>query len=139
MSNNWFTYNKERQIITVQVSGKYLKIDKNNVDISYFSGGPGGQNANRNLKGVQLIFRIPETFKRTSQKTQQIVTRVMNKRSLHHNIETAFQQLANKIYAYYYIPTRRRKTKIPRRSKEQRITNKKMQSRKKEARKNIDY
>lgn len=139
MENNWFKFDREKQVITVKTNGKSLVIDKNNVDISYFSGGPGGQNVNRNMKGVQLIFRIPEEHRREIQKTQQLVTRTMGKRSLHHNIQEAFQQLANKVHHYFYIPELRRKTKVPKRSKVRRLHNKKFQSQKKESRKKVDY
>ncbi|MBU0727233.1 hypothetical protein KKA95_00965 [Patescibacteria group bacterium] len=139
MENTWFTFDRGKQEIIVKINGKNLVINKDNVDISYFSGGPGGQNVNRNLKGVQLIFRIPDEFRREPQKTQQLVTRVMGKRSLHHNTEEAFQQLANKAHHYFYIPTIRKETGIPRRSKEKRIQDKKMQGQKKENRKKIDY
>lgn len=139
MQQDWLTFDRDKQTIIVKINGKSLIIDKNNVDISYFSGGPGGQNVNRNLKGVQLIFRIPDEFRRASQKTQQLVTRVMGKRSLHHNMEMAFEQLVHKTHSYFYVPPIRKKTKTPKRSKEKRLRNKKIQSQKKEVRKKVDY
>ena len=139
MQHDWFTFDRDKQTISININGKSLVIDKNNIDISYFSGGPGGQNVNRNLKGVQLIFRIPDEFRRASQKTRQLVTRVMGKRSLHHNTEAAFEQLAHKAHAYFYVPPIRIKTKTPRRSKEKRLRNKKFQSQKKEGRKKIEH
>ena len=63
----------------------------------------------------------------------------MGKRSLHHNIQEAFQQLANKAHHYFYIPSVRKSTRIPKRSKEKRLQNKKVQSQKKESRKKVDY
>lgn len=139
MKNDWFKFDRNKQQITIQVNGGRLMIDKNNTDISYFSGGPGGQNVNRNLKGVQLIFRIPEEFRHTSQKTRQLITRVMGKRSLHHNTEEAFQQLSHKVHAYFYVPPIRKKTKTSKRAKEKRLSNKKIHSQKKECRKSINY
>ena len=139
MENDFVLFNPEKQEITVDLNGDNLVINKNNVDISYFSGGPGGQNVNRNLKGVQLIFRIPDEHRRISQKTQQLVTRVMGKRSLHHNLQTAFEQLTHKIRDYFYIPPVRKKTKTPQKVKERRLKDKKFQSQKKENRKKIDY
>ena len=139
MENDWFKYDRDKQEITVKINGEVLVINTDNTDISYFSVGPGGQNVNRNLKGVQLIFNIPEEHRRESQKTRQLVTRVMGKRSLHHNIGEAFQQLANKVHHYFYIPTIRKHTKVPRKSKEKRLEDKKIQSQKKEGRKKVDY
>lgn len=139
MEKDFVSFDREKQEITVKLDGKKLIIDKNNVDISYFSGGPGGQNVNRNLKGVQLIFPIPDEHRRISQKTQQLVTRVMGKRSLHHNIQTAFEQLAHKINQYFYIPPTRKRTKIPKKAKERRLRNKKFKAHKKEGRKKVDY
>lgn len=139
MENDFVSFNREKQEITVNLNGNNLVINKNNVDISYFSGGPGGQNVNRNLKGVQLIFPIPDEYRHNSQKTQQLITRVMGKRSLHHNIETAFEQLVHKVRDYFYIPPVRKKTKTPKKAKENRLKNKKFQSQKKDSRKKMDY
>ena len=140
MEKDFVSFDREKQEITVHFDGgKDLVINKNNVDISYFSGGPGGQNVNRNLKGVQLIFPIPDAYRRISQKTQQLVTRVMGKRSLHHNLQTAFEQLAHKVRDYFYIPPVRKETKIPKKTKEKRLQDKKFQSQKKESRKKVDY
>ena len=138
MENNLVTFNRDKLTITIRPEGKKdLVIDKNNVDISYFSGGPGGQNVNRNLKGVQLIFSIPSDYRREAQRTQQLVTRVMGKRSLHQNMQRAFEQLAHKISQYFYVPPRRKKTKTPKRAKEKRLKNKKMKSLKKQGRQKI--
>ena len=71
MENDWFAFDRDKQEITVKVNGTTLVINKDNTDISYFSGGPGGENVNRNMKGVQLIFHIPNEFRRSEQKTQQ--------------------------------------------------------------------
>lgn len=139
MEKDFVSFNREKQEITVNLDGKNLVINKDNVDISYFSGGPGGQNVNRNMKGVQLIFRIPDKYRLESQKTQQLVTRVMGKRSLHHNLQTAFEQLAHKINQYFYIPPTRKKTKTPKKAKRRRLEDKKRQSQKKEGRKKVDY
>jgi len=139
MQNDFVTFDRDKSEITVHLDGrKDLVVNKDNVDISYFSGGPGGQHANRNLKGVQLVFRIPSDCRREAQKTQQLVTRVMGKRSLHHNLQTAFEQLAHKIRQYFYVPTVRKKTKTPKRAKEKRLHDKKMKSMKKETRKRVE-
>jgi ribosome-associated protein len=139
MENDFVSFDREKQEITVKLDGGDLVINKDNVDISYFSGGPGGQNVNRNMKGVQIIFRIPDKYRLESQKTQQLVTRVMGKRSLHHNIGEAFQQLLNKVHHYFYVPEIRKKTKTPKKAKERRLKDKKFKSQKKETRKKVDY
>jgi len=140
MENEFVTFDRGHlEIIVRPQGGKDFVVNKDNVDISYFSGGPGGQNVNRNLKGVQLIFRIPDAYRRESQKTQQLVTRVMGKRSLHHNLQAAFEQLAHKIRHYFYVPPVRRKTKKPKRADEKRLKNKKMKSLKKQDRGKVQY
>ena len=140
MEKDFVTFDRDRLTITVRLDGKKdLVINKDNAQISYFSGGPGGQHANRNLKGVQLIFPIPSEYRRESQKTQQLVTRVMGKRSIHHNLQTAFEQLAHKARQYFYVPTIRKETKIPKKAKEKRLKDKKMKSMKKETRKRVEY
>ena len=140
MENNLVTFNRDKLTITVRPEGKKdLVIDKNNVDISYFSGGPGGQNVNRNLKGVQLIFSIPSGYRREAQRTQQLVTRVMGKRSLHQNLQRAFEQLSHKIFQYFYVPPVRKKTKTPKRVKESRLKDKKRRSEIKQTRGKVKF
>lgn len=140
MENNLVEFDRKSFIITVRPDGEgELVIKKDDVQISYFSGGPGGQNVNRNLKGVQLIYHIPDSHRRTAFRTQQLVTRVIGRRSLHHNIETAFEQLAKKLQSYFYVPPIRKATKTPKRAKEKRLQSKKIQSLKKESRQKIDY
>ncbi len=140
MENDLVTFDPDRLEIRVRPQGKpELKIAKDDVRISYFSGGPGGQNVNRNLKGVQLVFPIPASHRRESQKTRQLVTRVMGKQSLHHNLQAAFEQLAHKLRQYFYVPTVRKKTKKPKRADEKRLKNKKMKSLKKQNRGKMQY
>ena len=140
MENDFVTFDRDRLTITIRLEGKKdLVLNKDNVDISYFSGGPGGQHANRNINGVRLIYRIPDDYRRIAQKTQQLVTRVIGKRSMHHNLQTAFEQLAHKVRQYFYVPPRRKKTKVPKRAKEKRLRGKKMKSMKKETRKRVEY
>ncbi|MBU1018115.1 hypothetical protein KKA33_03760 [Patescibacteria group bacterium] len=140
MQNDFVTFDHDKLEITIHPEGgKDLVIKKDDVQISYFSGGPGGQNVNRNQKGVQLIFPIPEAYRRGAQRTQQLVTRVMGKRSLHHNIQAAFEQLAHKAHQYFYVPSARKKTKTPKRAKEKRLKNKKIKSLKKQDRGKVQY
>lgn len=140
MENDFVTFDRDKLTITVRLEGKKdLVIDKNNVDISYFSGGPGGQHANRNLNGVRLIYQIPDDYRRMALKTQQLVTRVIGRRSMHHNLQTAFEQLSHKVRQYFYVPPVRKEAKIPKKAKEKRLKDKKIKSMKKDARKKVEY
>jgi len=135
MENDFVTFDRNTLMITIRPEGgKELKITKDDVQISYFSGGPGGQNVNRNLNGVRLIYRIPEEYRMNALRTQELVTRVIGKRSMHHNMQTAFEQLAHKARRYFYVPPHRKKTKTPKRAKEKRLHDKKMKSLKKQSR-----
>lgn len=116
--------------ITVHLDGgKDMVIGKNDVEISYFSGGPGGQNVNKNMNGVRLIYRIPEAYLRASQKTRELVTKSMGQRKKEQNVTQAFEQLADKIRRYFYIQPERKKTRTPRAAKEKRIHGKKLRGR----------
>ena len=140
MQNDFVIFDWDKLTITVRLEGKKdLVINKDNVQISYFSGGPGGQHANRNINGVRLIYEIPDDYRRIAQKTQQLVTRVIGRRSMHHNLQTAFEQLSHKVRQYFYVPPVRKETKIPKRAKEKRLREKKMKSMKKETRKRVEY
>ncbi len=140
MENDFVDFDRNSLKITVRLEGrKDLVIDKNSVDISYFSGSPGGQNANRNLNGVRLIYHIPDEYRMHAMRTQQIVTRVIGKRSMHYNMQAAFDQLARKIQQYFYVPPVRKKTKKPKRAKEKRLRNKKVQSQKKQDRRKVEF
>lgn len=140
MEENWFHYDRQNQLITVRQGGKpELKVSPENVSVSYFSGGPGGQNVNKNLNGVRLIYCIPEAHLNVFQKTRQLVTRSMSQRSREQNMRQAFDQLADKIRQYFYVLPPRKKTKTPKRSKENRLQNKKMRGKLKQDRKKVDY
>ena len=141
MDKEWFEYDRESQHITIrQVGKKELAITPKDIEISYFSGGPGGQNVNRNLTGVRLIYHIPFEYLNAFQKTRQLVTRSMNQRSREQNLKEAFDQLAEKLKRYFYLPPKRKGTKIPKKSKEKRLQSKKMRGKLKQGRKKVtDY
>jgi protein subunit release factor A len=140
MEKDFVAFDREKQEITVRFDdGRNLIIGKNNVDISFFSGGPGGQNVNKNINGVQLIYRIPDGYRRESQKTRQLISRSIAERSQPRNLAQAFSQLAHKVRDYFYIPPVRVKSRTPRKAKERRLENKKYQSYKKESRRKMDY
>ncbi len=140
MEKNFVTFDREKFTITVDFAGKNkLEINKSDIQISFFSGGPGGQHTNRHMNGVRLIYAIPEEYKRTASKTQELISRSMNQRSQEQNLNQAFSQLAEKIKKYFYVPTRRKKTRVPKGSKERRLSSKKIRSQKKQSRQKADY
>lgn len=139
MKKEWFEYDRESQRITVRQDEDTFTITPDDVSVSFFSGGPGGQNVNRNVSGVQMIYHIPEDHLHHFQKTRQLVSRSISQRSKTQNMKQAFDQLADKIRRYFYIPPQRKDTKIPKRSKEKRLQNKKMRGKVKQDRKKVDY
>jgi ribosome-associated protein len=114
------------KIIVHLGGGKDLVIGKYDIETSYFSGGPGGQNVNKNMNGVRLIYRIPNEYVRGGQKTRELVTRSINQRKKEQNVTLAFEQLADKIRRYFYVQPQRKKTRTPRSAKEKRMYGKKM-------------
>jgi len=139
MENDFVSFDREKQEITVNLDGGKLVIKKDDVQVSPYSRGPGGQNVNRNMTGVQLIYKIPDKHRRESQKTRQLVARSIAERSQPRNFTQAFKQLAHKVREYFYIPPVRKKTKTPKKAKERRLKDKKMHAQKKEGRKKVDY
>ena len=140
MEQDWFTYDREKHIITVKTESRgVLKISPEEVSVSYFSGGPGGQNVNKNINGVRLIYHIPGGYLNSFQKTRQLVSRSISQRSREQNMKQAFAQLAEKVKRYFYVPPERKKTKVPKRSKRKRLQSKKMRGKLKQDRKRVDY
>lgn len=140
MEENWFHFDDENRLITVRPGDKpELKVTPEDVVISYFSGGPGGQNVNKNMNGVRMIYCIPDEYLNAFQKTRQLVTRSMAQRSREQNMRQAFDQLAEKLRNYFYVLPERKPTKIPKGSKEKRLQGKKTRGKLKQDRKRIDY
>ncbi|MFH0837796.1 MAG: peptide chain release factor-like protein [Patescibacteria group bacterium] len=140
MEKEWFEYDREKQQITVRLADKKeIRITPADVSVSYFSGGPGGQHLNKTMNGVRLIYHIPYDYLNTYQKTRQLVSRSIGQRSREQNMKLAFDQMADKIRRYFYIPQKRKKTRVPKGSREKRLQGKKMRGRLKQDRKNIDY
>jgi len=130
----FFEFDREKMTFTASLPEGELKISKEDLEISFFSGGPGGQNVNKNQNGVRLIYRIPEEFRRTAQKTRELVTRSMGQRSREQNLTQAFSQLAEKLRRYFYVRPERKSTRVPKKSKEKRLHDKKFRSQKKQSR-----
>ncbi len=135
--NDFVQFDRDNLTITVQLPEGKLRIKKDDVEISFFSGGPGGQNVNKNQNGVRLIYRIPDVHRRYSQKTRELVTRSIGQRKRDQNITQAFSQLTDKLRRYFYVQPERKKSKISRKSKEKRLQNKKIQSQKKQSRQKV--
>ncbi|MBU0706503.1 hypothetical protein KJ657_02805 [Patescibacteria group bacterium] len=140
MEKDWFLYDREKQQITVRLADKKeLRITPADVLLSYFSGGPGGQHLNKTMNGVRLIYHIPYDYLNAFQKTRQLVSRSISQRSKEQNMRQAFDQLAEKVRRYFYMPQKRKKTKVPKGSKEKRLQSKKMRGKLKHDRKMVDY
>lgn len=135
MEKGFVEFDRNNLKITVHLEEGDVVITKDDVDLSYFSGGPGGQNVNRNLNGVQLAYAIPEEHRRNATRTRQLITRSINQRSKDQNMKKAFEQLVKKMEHYFYVPPTRHKTKVPKKAKERRLRDKKIKGRKKQARK----
>lgn len=140
MENNFVQFDRDNLKITVRFSDKDdLVIGHDQVEISHYSGGPGGQHANRHMNGVRLIYQIPLEHIRNYAKTRELITRSINQRSQEQNLRQAFEQLADRIRQYFYIKPRRKKSRVPGWAKKKRLTDKKMQSLKKQARRQAGY
>jgi len=125
---------KTMAIRVVLPNGEKMSIGKDEVQISHFSHGKGGQNVNRHLNGVQLIYRIPEALRRHARKTQQLLVRAGQERSLERNMIQAFEQMREIIFRYFYIAPTRFPTKIGKGVKKRRMQEKQLHSLKKRRR-----
>lgn len=136
---NWFEYHPHETKIMVRLPGKTpLTISKESVDISYFSGGHGGQNLNRHMNGVRLIYRIPLDYQLPFKKTKEITSKCMTQRHRERNFQEAFKHLAEKIELYFYMPPHRKQTRIPKASQLKRIAEKKLRGGVKAGRKKVE-
>jgi protein subunit release factor B len=138
-NKEWFEYHRQQEKIILRLIGREYIITPKDVDISFFSGGPGGQNLNRHMNGVRIIYHIPDELLHPYQKTTQLVARSMNQRNQARNRQAAFDELAGKIKRYFYMPPKRKKTRIPKKSKEKRLNEKKKRSELKKDRGKVDY
>lgn len=137
--NHWFEYDPHNEKIGVLLPGKLpLVITKEDVDVSYFSGGHGGQNLNRHMNGVRLIYRIPSKYQLSFKKTKEIISKSIGQRSREQNFKEAFKHLAEKVELYFYMPPHRKATRVPNASKLKRIAEKKLRGQLKEQRGKVD-
>jgi len=140
MEHDWFKFDRDKEEIIVDQAGKErLVITKKDLEVSAFSGGPGGQNVNRSMNGVRLIYRIPNTHLLTFRKTRELIARSMNQRSKEQNYKDALETLSHKLERYFYVQPDRKTTKVPKRSKKKRMEGKKRRGKLKEDRKKVDF
>jgi len=140
MENNFVLFDRDALRITVQFKTKPpLVIDEKNIEVSYFSGGPGGQNVNKNMNGVRLLYEIPSEYTVNSLRNRKLIVQCIDERRQSDNFRKAFKHLAEKIRQYFYVKPKRRKTKPTRGSKEKRLQSKKLHGMKKRERLSRDY
>ena len=140
MERDFVKFDRQNLAITVNLyGGGKLIVGKYDVQISYFSGGPGGQNVNKNHSGVRLIYVIPEKYRMGAFRTREIVTKSINQRKKEQNLISAFGQLADKLRHYFYVKPERKKSNTPKSEKNKRLNSKKFNSRKKESRSAVQY
>ena len=135
MEKDFVHFDRDALRIIVRFPDKpTLVVGSDNLSVSYFSGGPGGQNVNKNMAGVRLLYRIPEGYLRATSEVRELIAKSIGERHRERNLTEAFQSLAEKLRRYFYVKPTRKKTKIPKRAKEKRLTGKKIQGLKKQAR-----
>lgn len=135
---NQIKYDHQKKEITLKLkNGISTVIKKTDLEISYFSSGKGGQNVNRHLNGVRLIYRIPKKLRIYSKKTTTLLSKSHQQRYQEQNFNLALKQLAKKISKYFYTKPIRKKAEISKKQKEKRLHNKKLQSLKKASRQRV--
>lgn len=135
MENNWFEFDSEKGKIGILLPGKMpLIITKEDLDVSFFSTGNGGQHANRHMNGVRLIYHLPVKYQLPFKKTKELMSRCIAQRNREANFAEALKDLSEKVKAYFYVAPHRTKTKTPRSSKMRRLDDKKRHSQLKKTR-----
>jgi protein subunit release factor A len=101
-----------------------IDIKDEDIEITHIKGGgPGGQNRNKRMSGIR-IKHLPTG----------IVAVATERRSQEQNRTAAMERLANKLEELFHKPKARVKTKVTRTAKRERLTSKKITSKKKESR-----
>ncbi|GEM_PF-1418523 len=135
--NDFVTYDPATLTITVNFPNKpplVIGSHDPNLRLSHFSHGHGGQNVNKHMSGVQLIYSIPPAYRHITLRTQEVTVRCHEQRHQHANMIGAFKHLAEKLHDYFYVPPARISTKLPYRAKIGRLNAKRHQSFKKKNR-----
>ncbi|MDH5597265.1 MAG: hypothetical protein OEY44_04115 [Candidatus Peregrinibacteria bacterium] len=140
MEQDWFSYDRHKPEIVIKVPGKnILRVGIHDCEVSHYSGGHGGQNLNRHMNGVRLIYKIPEGYVQPFIKTRELIARSRHQRSQEQNQKEAFHTLAEKLWQYFYVPAPRKKTRVPKASKKRRMEQKKHHGHIKADRKRVDF
>ncbi len=109
------------------------------------SSGPGGQHVNKVETKIEIRFhldsadwiplsvreRMSRTFSSRINKNGEFILTCEESRSRSQNLENAISKLREMILSCWYAPKKRIKTKATRSSKEKRLSDKKLTSRKK--------
>lgn len=102
------------------------QINKKLIKISFLKGsGPGGQNRNKRMSGVR-VEHLPTGIK----------VMATERRSQSQNLATALERLQHKIDRYLFKPKTRKKSTPSKKTVENRISKKKIHSKKKALRSN---
>ncbi len=138
MPNAFVHLDRDSLTITVEFDKEEsLVIKKDDLNMSFFSRGAGGQNVNRHMNGVRLIYRIPEQYIIPEKEVFELLTSSIASRSREANMTLAFTQLAEKLENYFYVHKPRKKTKVPKKAKEKRLKDKKKRSQLKDSRQQL--
>jgi RF-1 domain len=141
MENDFVHFDRDNFQITVRFKAKPpLVVGLHNLEVSYFSGGPGGQNVNKNMSGVRLLFHVPASYQRANRQGHELMATCIEQRQREQNLIGAFESLAQKLRSYFYVKPVRKPTKTPYHAKQKRLGGKKIQGMKKRTRKigNLD-
>lgn len=117
------------------------------------SGGPGGQHANKASTRITLRWHLMASSAFSDEQKKQISAKLAHElttegaliihdsrsRSQHQNKEHARQRLADKLRQALTKPKKRKKTKVPKGIKEERLTQKKQRSALKKERREKHY
>ena len=116
------------------------------------SGGPGGQHVNTSSTRVELLWNVAASPSLSDEQRARIMTKLAKRiaedgvlrmtssgtRSQHQNKEEVIERFARTIERALHEPKPRRKTKPPKAAKEERLKQKKAQSKKKKTRGRVE-
>ena len=116
------------------------------------SGGPGGQHVNTSSTRVELLWDVAASPSLSDEQRARVMTKLAKRiaedgvlrmtssgtRSQHQNKEEVIERFARTIERALHEPKPRRKTKPPKAAKEERLKQKKAQSKKKKTRGRVE-
>lgn len=127
------SFNEEKGIITIAGKGENGNdLVINDITESAFSGGPGGQNVNKSMKGVRLTCNVPEELVHTTKdRIQSLIVKAMDQKSKVQNRKQAYKELAKRIGKQFTTDAERKPTKITKETEESRMKERKNMQQKK--------